>query len=140
MTTSCGRWGLAAVFVCAGASLPALARTSQTASAGLYTAAQAARGGALYGEHCAPCHGGDLTGTDFGPGLSGAELRARWGRRSLGELFSLMQATMPVNSPGGLSMQQNADILAFLLQRAQFPSGAKELPPRTDVLNGFALK
>ena len=118
-----------------------VARSVQGASAadGVYTADQATRGAALYAEHCAPCHGVDLTGTDFGPGLTGAELRSRWQYRSLGELFSLMQSTMPLNSPGGLTPEQNADMLAFILQRAGFPAGAEELSGRADVLDEFSV-
>ena len=112
---------------------------SESAADGMYTEDQATRGAALYAEHCAPCHGVDLTGTDFGPGLSGAELRSRWRYRSLGELFSLMQSSMPVNSPGGLTAQQNADTLAFILQRAGFPPGSKELSGRADVLDAFGV-
>ena len=97
------------------------------------------RGAALYDEHCAPCHGVDVTGTDFGPGLTGAELRSRWQYRSLGELFALMQSTMPLNSPGGLTPEQNADMLAFILQRAGFPFGADELSGRADVLDEFRI-
>ena len=112
---------------------------SKSAADGIYTEAQAKRGAALYAEHCAACHGVALTGTDFAPGLTGAELRSRWRYRSLGDLFSLMQSTMPVNSPGGLTAQQNGDILAFILQRAEFPSGAKELSGRGDVLDAFGI-
>lgn len=74
-----------------------------------YTTQQAARGGPLFAEHCAPCHGTNLQGTDFGPGLTAGALLARWKNRTVGELLTLMQTTMPLNSPGGLSMPQTAD-------------------------------
>lgn len=130
---------LAAVFC--GSSVVALpaAEVMQSSADGIYTEAQAKRGAPLYTEHCSPCHGGDLGGTDFGPSLGAAELRSRWKYRTLGELFSLMQSTMPVFSPGGLSAQQNADILAYILQRNKFPAGTQELSSRVDVLNALQM-
>jgi len=41
---------------------------------------------------------------------------------------------MPLNSPDGLTRQQNADILAFILQEAKFPAGSGELPSQPDLL------
>ena len=117
----------ATILVC-GALGALTSAQGRSVASGIYSEAQAARGSVLFAEHCAPCHGTDLAGTDFGPGLSSPELPARWKRRSVGELFSLMRSTMPLNSPGGLSARQNADILAFILQRAKFPAGAGELP------------
>jgi mono/diheme cytochrome c family protein len=103
-----------------------------TQSAGItgaaYTSQQASRGAPLYAAHCAQCHGTNLEGTDFAPGLQAAELLGRWKHRSVSELLTLMQTTMPLTSPGGLSPQQNADILAYMLQRAKVPAGTAELP------------
>src|SRR5437016_7608331 len=65
----------------------------------VYSAAQAKRGEALYTQMCAACHGGDLMGGDRAPGIAGAQLSARWGRKPLGDLLSYMQATMPLYSP-----------------------------------------
>ncbi|MEQ1895836.1 MAG: family 16 glycoside hydrolase [Vicinamibacterales bacterium] len=93
-----------------------------------FTSRQASRGAPLYAAHCAQCHGVNLEGTDFAPGLQAPELLSRWKHRTVPELLKLMQATMPLTSPGGLSAQQNADILAYMLQRAKVPAGASELP------------
>ena len=113
--------------VLAGTTLAYGSNQDAQPSRAIFSANQAQRGATLFAEHCAPCHGVNLTGTDFGPGLSGADLTARWRNRSVGDLFTLIQTTMPLNSPGGLSAQQNADIVAFLLQRAGFPAGGSEL-------------
>jgi hypothetical protein len=45
-----------------------------------------------------------------------------------------MRVSMPQNSPGSLSRQQNADILAFMLSKANVPPGKTELPTQTEVL------
>lgn len=96
---------------------------------GLYTAAQASRGEPLYVENCAACHGSSLAGDDMAPALTGPVFFGRWQGRSLGELLEVLHGTMPQNSPGGLSRQQAADILAFVLQRAKVPAGSTEIAP-----------
>jgi mono/diheme cytochrome c family protein len=102
---------------------------------GVYTQDQAKRGEALYSENCASCHGPDLTGGEMAPGLTGGEFSSNWNDLSLGELFERMRISMPQNAPGSLSRQQNADILAYVLFKSNFPAGQAELPTQTDVLN-----
>ena len=132
---------LTASLLCAAAAVCAAAGPAQAAApdAGLYTQAQAGRGSALFAKFCAACHGVDLTGTDYGPGLTDRELLSRWKNRSLGDLFVVMQSTMPVNSPGGLSMEQNVDLLAFLLQRSRIQAGATELPGKLEALTAIKV-
>ena len=96
------------------------------AGAAVYTAAQAERGKALYAEICASCHAPDLSGSPMAPPLGRDLFLGRF--RSFRQLFDYVQLVMPVFSPNGLSRQQNADILAFMLQRASFPAGSTELP------------
>ena len=112
---------------------PATAQT-RTSQDGVYTAAQATRGGSLYSENCAACHGGVLEGDPNAPALSGASFAAKWSGRPLSELHDVMRNTMPQNFPGGLSRQQNADLLAYLLQRNRMPAGQAELPAQTETL------
>src|SRR6478672_12472362 len=102
---------------------------------GIYTEAQAKRGEGLYSQYCASCHGPDLTGGEMAPGLTGGEFQSNWNDLSLGELFERMRISMPQNAPGSLSRQQDADILAFVLFKSNFPAGQAELPSQTDVLN-----
>jgi mono/diheme cytochrome c family protein len=102
---------------------------------GVYTEEQAKRGEEFYSQYCASCHGPDLSGGEMAPGLIGGEFTSNWNDLSLGELFERMRISMPQNSPGSLSRQQNADILAFVLFRGNFPAGTAELPTQTEVLN-----
>lgn len=104
---------------------------------GVYTQEQAARGSELYAQYCATCHGADLNGGEMAPSLAGGEFNTSWNDLSLGELFERIRKTMPQNSPGSLNRQQNADILAFILSKGQFPAGQAELPGQTDALNGI---
>jgi mono/diheme cytochrome c family protein len=102
---------------------------------GVYTQEQAKRGDALYAEHCASCHGADMNGGEMAPGLTGGEFSANWNDLSLGDLFERMRVSMPQNAPGSLSRAQNADILAYILSKGNYPAGKTELPQATDVLN-----
>jgi mono/diheme cytochrome c family protein len=104
---------------------------------GVYTQEQAKRGEAQYAEHCASCHGPDMTGGEMAPGLTGGEFSANWNDLSLGDLFERMRISMPQNAPGSLSRAQNADILSFILFKGNYPAGKTELPQQTEVLNGI---
>ena len=44
------------------------------------------------------------------------------------DLFEKIQTSMPADKPGQLSREQNAILLAFILNANQFPAGAAELP------------
>lgn len=94
---------------------------------GVYTSAQATRGAALYEANCAPCHRWDLKGTEIAPALTGPAFTGRWNGRPLGDLLDYTWALMPQFRPGGLSRQQNADILAFIFQVGGAAAGRTEL-------------
>jgi mono/diheme cytochrome c family protein len=102
---------------------------------GVFSAEQSARGEPLYGQHCSSCHGPDLGGGEMAPGLVGGDFSSNWNDLSLGQLFDRMRTSMPQNNPGSLSRQQNADILAFMLQKGSAPAGTTELPTQSEVLN-----
>jgi mono/diheme cytochrome c family protein len=103
---------------------PALGQTSVWD--GTYTAAQAARGAAQYQQKCVMCHGPVLEGNGEAPPLVGRFI-PDWAGTSLADLFEKIQATMPLFAPASLSSSDTADILAFLLQSNNFPSGPGEL-------------
>ncbi len=95
---------------------------------GVFTAPQADRGKALYGQNCASCHGAALDGSGQAPPLSGPDFQGNWNGQTADDLFEKIQTSMPADRPGQLSRRQNADILAFLLNSNGFPAGQKELP------------
>jgi len=101
---------------------------------GVYTPEQSKRGEALYANNCASCHGSALGGGESAPPLSGGEFFANWSGLTLGDLFDRIRVSMPADRPGKLTREQNADILAFILNVNQFPSGATELDHRSEVL------
>src|SRR5256885_1844058 len=105
----------------------------------VYSEAQAKRGEQKYGEYCAKCHGPDLSGADAAPPLAGGEFNSDWNDLSVGELFERLRITMPADKPGSVSRQENADIVAFLLEKNGFPAGDAELPTQTEILKTIKI-
>jgi len=105
------------------------ARQSQTVAQGVYTDEQAKRGQALYKDSCASCHGDSLGGRQ-GPPLTGDDFVGNWEKEPLSEMFGKIRYTMPQNAPGTLSVDQTADIVAYILQVGKFPAG--RAPLRSD--------
>ena len=95
--------------------------------AGVYTAAQAARGDVAYRQECANCHGATLEGADMTPALTGGGFTSNWNDLTVGDLFERIRITMPIDRPGKLTRQQNADVIAFLLNANGWPEGKTEL-------------
>jgi mono/diheme cytochrome c family protein len=121
------------------ASDTAVAQRARSTLEGVYSEAQAGRGATLYNRSCAVCHGADLKGGDRAPALIGPSFTGRWSDRTLGALFEYTSAMMPVTSPGGFGPQQNADIVAFLLNKGNYPTGNADLPADMSVLSQIAF-
>ena len=111
------------------------AQSSSSIGDGIYTVAQAERGAEQYAARCASCHSADLRGNSNSPSLRGMAFMFIWEGKSVGELYTKMSAEMPTDQPGGLLANNYADILAFILQTNEFPSGNKELSPYEVDLN-----
>jgi mono/diheme cytochrome c family protein len=101
---------------------------------GVYTEEQAKRGEALYEKQCSACHGDKLAGRESAPPLTGGAFLSNWNGLPLSDLFERVRRTMPQNSPGKLSRQQNADILAYVLSFNKFPAGKTELHRQAEML------
>jgi cytochrome c5 len=104
---------------------------------GAFTVEQAGRGEALYTDKCNVCHGAELRGTEMAPGLIDDVFSAKWNDQTLGDLFDRIRRTMPQNDPGTLSGPQAADVLAFVLLKANYPAGTQELPTDGDLLKMY---
>src|SRR6185295_9344993 len=100
---------------------------------GVYTAAQADRGKAVYASHCARCHGDDLGSSRAYP-LAGEGFMTHWELRTLDRLFRQIRDTMPLGEPPTVSDSDKRDALAFLLQQNGFPAGSAELSSDGDQL------
>ena len=101
---------------------------------GVYTEEQAKRGEALYEKQCTACHGDKLAGRESAPPLTGGAFLANWNGLPLSDLSERIRRTMPQTSPGKLTRQQNADILAYLLSFNKFPAGSVELYRQSEML------
>jgi mono/diheme cytochrome c family protein len=109
-------WGLAAGF----------AQASTSVLDGVYTAAQAARGEAVYLTHCIRCHEGLEAD---GPELAGRVFIDRWREDRLESLFMFIRTTMPGDKPGSLEDRDYADIITYILRVNGLPDGERELSP-----------
>ena len=94
---------------------------------GVYNAAQADRGKALFSQNCTRCHGEALDGRDEIPPLKGAHFMANWEGQSLADLVQRIRNTMPLDNPGSLSGVSATDIAAYLMQQNASPAGSAEL-------------
>jgi S-disulfanyl-L-cysteine oxidoreductase SoxD len=112
----------------------AFAQTTRSVWDGVYTEDQAKRGRAIYAKECAGCHGAELTGGESAPPLAGGSFTSNWNGLTVGDLFERIRQSMPQDDPSRLSRQQDADVLAFLLNANEFPAGKTELDKQTEVL------
>ena len=106
---------------------------------GVYTAEQTRRGETAYFQACGSCHGPALEGGDMTPPLVGGAFGSNWNDLTVGDLFERIRTTMPLDNPGRLSRQQNADVIAFVLKANGWPAGAAELPPDQAVLKQIRI-
>ncbi len=120
------------VLACGGASAPEPAEPAATepapeaeSPAPQSAEEQAARGGELYGTHCAGCHGDAGQGGDKAPPLVGAQAlpldprpgakRAVQFKTAL-DVFTWVKANMPPTKAGSLPDDEYVAILAFALK------------------------
>jgi mono/diheme cytochrome c family protein len=100
---------------------------------GVFTAAQAKRGKAIYPAPCGTCHGRRLNGAPEDPDVPStppigrAKFLRSWEGRTLATLLEYTRATMPENNPGYLSDQEYIDVIAYMLSMSGVPAGEHEL-------------
>ena len=124
---------LSVLYVTTAAQAPA-----KSVNAGVYSAAQATRGQAVYKDNCAACHGEDLAGSGPMPPLTGKDFLANW--KNVGDLFDKVHTSMPASNPGSLNEQQTSDVIAYMLSKSNFPAGTTELPAKQDDLTKIKIE
>jgi cytochrome c5 len=113
----------------AGAESPRHALTVQDSA--LFTEEQATAGAATFGKICAECHEkADITKPDF---------RSKWNGRTLFELFELVRTTMPDSNPGGLTREEYAGALAYILKVNGLPAGTTAVMPDSAAMSNVKL-
>lgn len=118
---------------------PASAQAGRSVWDGVYTDDQATRGKKLYVESCASCHQEGLQGADLAPALKGEDFVLKWSGFSLQDIFTTVSTTMPADSPGKLTPQESADVLAYVMQVNKFPAGRDELKTDAAALKAIAI-
>jgi quinoprotein glucose dehydrogenase len=120
------RVSLIAVLVSAAMFATVLAQAPATVLDGVYTKEQAERGHAAYERYCHQCHEGL---ENDGPDLTNKAFLDRWREDTLAPLFTFIKTTMPGTAPGSLDDRVYADLVAFMLEAQELPSGNTELSP-----------
>ncbi len=112
-----------------GAAFPAaMQETTSSTLDGVFTSAQARRGRRVYNQNCASCHGQGLRGGEMAPSVAGSDFIVFWTEIPVGVLFERIKVTMPEDGPGRLSDEEYTDVVAFMLDRNDYPSGDTEMP------------
>lgn len=115
----------AAVLVTTIAAAAAQEKTS--VKSGVYTAAQAERGQALYKSKCASCHAPNRFTDDL--------FYTSFAGKPLWEMFDVISDSMPEDNPGSLKKEEYADVIAYLLKLNNFPAGQVDLPTDKEALS-----
>ena len=116
------------------------AQDTKTTLDGVFTAEQAERGAERYQQECAQCHLDDLLGDGIAPSLIGAPFHFRWSELSVGDMLVAIRTTMPQGAPASLSPRAYVDIVSFILEANDFPTGDMELPTDQDVLESIIIQ
>ncbi len=126
------RAGLAAVavFTAVAGWVAIVAAQTQSRSVwdSVFTLEQAKKGEALAMAQCVSCHGDGLRGGESAPPLTGDLFNSTWEGVLLSDLADRIRTTMPIDTPGTLSRQQTADVLAYMLSLSKIPAGTLPLP------------
>lgn len=108
------------------------AQEKTSVKAGVYTAAQAERGQALYRSKCASCHAPNRFTDDL--------FYTSFAGKPLWEMFDVISDSMPEDNPGSLKKEEYADVIAYLLKLNNFPAGQSDLPTDRDALSAIMME
>lgn len=112
-----------------GAAAPGAALNGcPPASAGFYSAAQAASGKAVFAAHCSACHAATLMG-GAGPPLAGPQFVSwlQFTKLTGAQLFAFITSQMPYDAPGSLTKADYEDSFAYILSVNHYPAGSAAL-------------
>ena len=101
-------------------------------ASGTYTEDQATRGKTAYETFCASCHT-----TSF---HTDEQFRLNWFGRTVYDLFKTLRTTMPEDNPGGLSDEEYARVIAYILKLNGFQPGSDSLTADTTSLKLIRIR
>jgi mono/diheme cytochrome c family protein len=108
------------------------AQEQKSVKAGVYTAAQADRGQAVFQSKCASCHAPNRFTDDL--------FYTSFAGKPLWEMFDVISDSMPEDNPGSLKKEEYADVIAYLLKLNNFPTGSSDLPSDKDALSAILME
>jgi len=117
-----------------------LAQAPRSVLDGAFTAEQVKRGEAVSQKECVNCHGAALSGGEEAPALEGGAFLSNWTGLTVGDLYERIRSTMPQDDPTRLNRQQDADVVAYILNLNHYPAGKTELPTQTEVLKQIKIE
>ena len=103
----------------------------RTTMAGVYTAAQAAKGEETFASLCTGCH---TVASHTGPLFMN-----NWRGYPLSELFGYLSSQMPKSDPGSLTPVQYVQLIAYILKLNGMPAGTSDLPADGAVLEKIRI-
>ena len=95
-----------------------------------FTTEQATAGRAAYTRECAGCHRPDLRGSGEASALSGPNFMSAWGDRSIAELYTRIQGSMPPGRAGALGDAEYLGIVATSCKPTAREGAASRSPCR----------
>ena len=127
-----------AVLVCAAllGAAQVVSRTepeTRTIQDGVYTNEQMRRGEAVAWVNCVYCHTVDEWSD---PRI----VENVWVDQRVGDLYTLIQRSMPEDDPGGLTPEEYRDIVAYMLWLSNAPPGETELPSDIEELDRIFIQ
>jgi mono/diheme cytochrome c family protein len=132
---------LFAVWVVGVSRVPVIAEQAAPAQKtiwdGVYTDDQAKRGETAFTASCQECHGQDMAGDGFAPALAGGDFNNNWNTLTVADLYERIRISMPPNNPSGVTPQQKADIVAYILKYNKLPAGKTELSAKPEDLKAI---
>lgn len=96
-----------------------------------FSAEQADAGRRIFRASCTDCH----SSSEF----SDRSFKFKWRRRTAGDLFGLMYATMPEDAPGSLAAADYGALVAYILRLNGLKAGEGELPGDEEALKQLSL-
>jgi len=129
------RFTLLSIFAVCIASATAQAQatdsTGKSVWQGVYNESQAARGDTEHQNNCTSCHGTEK--------YSGEAFAKAWIGRTAFDLFDQLKTTMPDDNPGGLSVQQYVDVIAYIFKVNGMPAGTDSLSNDPEALRRIKI-
>ncbi len=110
---------------------PAAAAPEDPSGAATFTEAQADGGRDIFRARCTECH--------YSSEFSDSQFKFKWSRRTAGNLYELIQTSMPETDPGSLSPEETVALVSYILQMNGFEPGDTELAPNRAVLDAISL-